>query len=62
MSGFVTMMLMLYFLPVLIAAVRHATHGWGIVVLNLFLGWTMLGWLIALIWAVSDSTTKKSTT
>ncbi len=41
-----------YFLPTLIAWVR--TH-WGtnsIAVVNLFLGWTFVGWVVCLAWAV----------
>lgn len=26
----------------------------GIFLLNLFLGWTLVGWVIALVWAVSN--------
>ena len=42
----------LYFLPAIIADKRKAKSLAGIVLLNLFLGWTFLGWLGALIWAV----------
>lgn len=40
----------LYFLPTLMALGRHPSAG-GILVLNLFLGWTLLGWVVALAWA-----------
>lgn len=43
-----------YFLPTIIAASRRAKHDMGILVVNLFLGWTLLGWVGALAWAVSD--------
>lgn len=42
-----------YFLPAIIAASREHHQGGSIFVLNLFLGWTVLGWVIALIWSVS---------
>ena len=45
--GFVT-----YFLPSIIALIRSKRDITGIVLLNLFLGWTMIGWVVALIWAV----------
>ena len=45
--------LLLYFLPVIIAFVRGHESRWGIFLMTLFLGWTMLFWLFALIWSVS---------
>ena len=47
----------LYFLPTVIAMNRKAKRSAGIALLNLFLGWTLIGWVGALIWAVSDNTT-----
>lgn len=47
--------LFLYFLPTLISWQQRCKHSDGIFVLNLFLGWTLIGWVVALIWAVSDS-------
>lgn len=41
----------LYFLPTIIAASRKHPNVGGIVALNFFLGWTVLGWIGALIWA-----------
>ena len=38
-----------YFLPTLIA--HRKRNSQAIFVLNLFLGWTFLGWVIALVWA-----------
>lgn len=37
-----------YMLPWTIAAVRDVPH-WGIFWLNLLLGWTIVGWIIALV-------------
>ena len=45
--------LIIYFLPSIIAIFRSKSNTAAIVVLNLFLGWTFIGWLVALIWAVS---------
>lgn len=42
-----------YFLPTFIAYRRGHPNGTGIFLLNIFLGWTFIGWLAALIWAVS---------
>lgn len=45
--------LALYFLPTLVAQGDHHKNTAGIFVLNLFLGWTFIGWVVALVWAVS---------
>jgi hypothetical protein len=42
----------LYFLPVLIAVVNHHPRLAGIAVLDLMLGWTLMGWVLALAWAM----------
>jgi uncharacterized membrane protein len=42
---------LLYFTPALVARRRHSRNTLAIFVLNLFLGWTLLGWVIALVWA-----------
>jgi uncharacterized membrane protein YqaE (UPF0057 family) len=44
--------ILIYFLPYIIG--RKTTGANGILVLNLFLGWTFLGWIAALIWAVQS--------
>lgn len=41
----------IYFLPVIIASVTRKKNTTAIGVLNLFLGWTILGWIISLTWA-----------
>lgn len=43
----------LYFLPTIIAAARHKQNTIAIGALNLFLGWSFIGWIVALIWALS---------
>ena len=45
----------LYFLPTLIALARGTHNTVGIFLLNLFLGWTGIGWLIALMIAIFSS-------
>jgi hypothetical protein len=46
--------LILYFGPALIASGRKHKSASAILVLNLFLGWTFLGWIAALVWAYTD--------
>ena len=41
----------LYFLPTIVALVRSKRDSVSIVLLNVFLGWTLIGWVIALVWA-----------
>ena len=41
----------LYFLPWIVARSRRKRNSAAIGVLNLFLGWTVIGWIVALVWA-----------
>lgn len=43
-----------YFLPSIVAQMRGHRQLTAITVLNLFLGWTLLGWVIALVWACTN--------
>jgi hypothetical protein len=45
-----------YILPFIIAGIRKAEHRTAIFWVNLFFGWTLLGWLAALVWAVTEDT------
>jgi hypothetical protein len=40
-----------YWLPTLVAWRRDHTNVAAIAVTNFFLGWTFIGWVVALIWA-----------
>ena len=45
-----------YFMPTIVALLRDK-HGTGSVALvNFFLGWTVIGWLLAFVWASSGKT------
>ena len=44
---------LLYFVPWLVAATKKKKNSWAIGALNLFLGWTLIGWLVALVWALT---------
>lgn len=44
----------LYFLPTIIATARKNSNTIGIFLINFFLGWTLLGWIGAIIWAFSS--------
>jgi uncharacterized protein with PQ loop repeat len=43
-----------YLLPTGIAIIRARSNTAAIFVLNLFLGWTLIGWVIALTWSVAE--------
>jgi len=45
---------LMYFLPTIIAAVRSKRDTLAIFLLNLFLGWSVIGWIVALIWAAKN--------
>jgi Superinfection immunity protein len=42
----------LYFLPSIMAFARSKRDLLAIFLLNLFLGWTVIGWVVSLVWAV----------
>ena len=44
----------LYFLPAIVAFARSKRDAGAILVLTLFLGWTAIGWVIALVWALKQ--------
>jgi hypothetical protein len=46
--------LVLYFLPSIIALARSKRDTLAIFLLNLFLGWSVIGWIVALVWAVKS--------
>jgi len=53
LTGFVYMFFIgaIYFAPSIIAYNNKKKNKQAILMLNLFLGWTILGWIIALVWA-----------
>lgn len=53
--------LSLYFLPSIIANSRKNSNTTAITLLNLFLGWTIIGWIAALIWAFSSGSKQAPT-
>jgi len=50
--GLFFLALALYCLPWIVAKARHKRNVTAIAVLNILAGWTFLGWLIALVWAL----------
>jgi hypothetical protein len=46
-TGFV-----MYLLPTLIAAIRNKRDVLTIFLVNFFLGWSVIGWIVCLVWAL----------
>lgn len=46
--------LALYLLPTIVAETRHVSSIGSIAVINIFLGWTLVGWVVALAMAVRE--------
>ncbi len=54
-GGFTWLLLACYFLPLSIAIARRHASKWAIGALNLFLGWTLLGWVAAIVWSLAHT-------
>ena len=60
--GFTILLLIVfYFVPAVIAKQRDANNFGVIFGINLLFGWTVLGWIAALIWAIIEPTKMKET-
>ena len=51
--AFVAAAFLLYLLPTVIAVIRKKENAGAIAIVNLLLGWTFIGWVVALVWSVS---------
>jgi Superinfection immunity protein len=47
------LLLSLYFIPMIVALRRRHPSSGGIAVINIVFGWTLIGWVVALAWALS---------
>jgi hypothetical protein len=50
---FTLILLAIYFAPTIQAISAHKKNWQAIAVLNLFLGWTLIGWVVAFSWAAT---------
>ena len=50
---------LLYFVPWIIALLRRHQNAAAIFVLNLLLGWTFVGWVVALVWSMTATDTER---
>jgi hypothetical protein len=53
MGTFLLVVFLLYFFPTWIALFRGKRNKGSIFVLNFFLGWTLVGWVVSLAWALA---------
>lgn len=51
MTDFTIFLLLMYFIPAVVAYEKKKENRVSILVLNIFLGWTFIGWVVALVWA-----------
>jgi hypothetical protein len=49
-----TLLSLFYFLPLAIAFNKKRANTGAIFALNLFLGWSLIGWVVALVWALKE--------
>lgn len=53
------LLVVIYFVPFMVAKMRKHSKATAIGVLNLFLGWTGLGWIGALVWSFTENNVSK---
>lgn len=51
-TGIAIIYLLAYFLPTILAVLRGHKDKLAIFLLNFFLGFTLIGWVVALVWSV----------
>lgn len=56
----ILIIILLYFLPTIIAFYRGKSNWLAIMLVNLFFGWSFIGWFVALIWAVTKDAERQS--
>jgi len=52
-------LLMIYFIPSIVGFSNKKENAGAILALNFLLGWTFIGWVVALIWAMCKERGKK---
>jgi Superinfection immunity protein len=57
---FLILFLAIYFLPTIVAMLRGHNNSAAILIVNLFLGWTFLGWVASLAWSCTNNITAVS--
>lgn len=61
--GLLMLLALIYLLPIAVALIRRSSKISNIILLNIFWGWAVVGWISALIWAfTSEKVTRSLTT
>jgi uncharacterized protein YqhQ len=50
---FIAVLFVMYWLPTIIAVLRRTPSALGVAAVNFLLGWTIIGWFVALIMALA---------
>lgn len=50
-----------YFLPYINAVIRKHSKAPAIMIINLFLGWTLIGWVLVFAWSTTENNQNKTT-
>jgi hypothetical protein len=58
-AALILVLVMFYFTPSAVAAHRAHKNFKAIIALNVLLGWTTLGWIGALVWALTANTERR---
>jgi hypothetical protein len=58
---FLAILFVPFWLPTIVGFYRKHPSKGGILALNLLLGWTFVGWVLALVWALSDNSARAGT-
>jgi len=54
----ICLLIYIYFIPTVVASNRSHNNKTPILLVNLFFGWTFVGWVTALIWSCTDNVNK----
>lgn len=57
----IALSIVIYFIPTIVAFKRQHVNRISILLVNLFLGWSLLGWVVAIAWAFTTTGTQTHT-
>jgi hypothetical protein len=58
---FLVILFVPYWAPTIVAFIRKHPSKGGVLAVNFFFGWTFIGWVLALAWALSDNSGRQQT-